>query len=242
MRKLMFLAVLLVPSVAFATIVGTPHDLSNATGGGSIKAAASALNEQVCVYCHVPHGAQNAEALWSRPLDTSTTITWGRSLTIRGTSLVDGAPSNATARCLSCHDGTVALGDLTGSVGVSVAMSDPQGHLTGDMLDTSAGGKYIPRTNFGRNHPVGIPYAGEAGYLGHNSGVAAVTTEGYYNHVGGVITNGAGDRIRLSEDPNTAGVYGLECATCHDPHSDVAPKFLPFDNAGSAVCLTCHNK
>ena len=34
----------------------------------------------------------------------------------------------------------------------------------------------------------------------------------------------------------------LECASCHDPHSDVFSSFLVKDNAESGLCLTCHNK
>lgn len=34
----------------------------------------------------------------------------------------------------------------------------------------------------------------------------------------------------------------VECATCHDPHRVTLPTFLRIPNAGSAVCLTCHNK
>lgn len=34
----------------------------------------------------------------------------------------------------------------------------------------------------------------------------------------------------------------VECASCHDPHTDAAPTFLRISNAGSAVCLACHIK
>lgn len=34
----------------------------------------------------------------------------------------------------------------------------------------------------------------------------------------------------------------VECASCHDPHTDAAPTFLRVSNAGSAVCLACHIK
>lgn len=34
----------------------------------------------------------------------------------------------------------------------------------------------------------------------------------------------------------------VECASCHDPHTDVNPTFLRISNAGSAVCLACHIK
>jgi hypothetical protein len=45
-----------------------------------------------------------------------------------------------------------------------------------------------------------------------------------------------------------AGVNGpsVECASCHDPHVEAGgvagATFLRVSNAGSAVCLACHNK
>ena len=51
---------------------------------------------------------------------------------------------------------------------------------------------------------------------------------------------------------NTGEGYEVECASCHDPHGVpsggpgtntlLRPSFLRVSNAGSAVCLTCHNK
>jgi predicted CXXCH cytochrome family protein len=34
----------------------------------------------------------------------------------------------------------------------------------------------------------------------------------------------------------------LECTSCHDPHSSTHPAMLRQSNAGSAMCLTCHDK
>ncbi|MDH4234955.1 MAG: cytochrome c3 family protein [Gallionella sp.] len=34
----------------------------------------------------------------------------------------------------------------------------------------------------------------------------------------------------------------VECATCHDPHTANNPTFLRISNAGSALCLSCHDK
>lgn len=34
----------------------------------------------------------------------------------------------------------------------------------------------------------------------------------------------------------------VECASCHDPHTDTNPTFLRIANTGSAVCLACHIK
>lgn len=34
----------------------------------------------------------------------------------------------------------------------------------------------------------------------------------------------------------------VECASCHDPHNTTNGTFLRRTNAGSGLCLTCHNK
>lgn len=34
----------------------------------------------------------------------------------------------------------------------------------------------------------------------------------------------------------------VECASCHDPHTDTNATFLRISNANSAVCLACHTK
>ncbi len=34
----------------------------------------------------------------------------------------------------------------------------------------------------------------------------------------------------------------MECASCHDVHDNINGMFLRINNAGSALCLTCHDK
>ncbi len=34
----------------------------------------------------------------------------------------------------------------------------------------------------------------------------------------------------------------LQCSSCHDVHDNTNPPFLVKDNAGSALCLSCHKK
>jgi predicted CXXCH cytochrome family protein len=52
----------------------------------------------------------------------------------------------------------------------------------------------------------------------------------------GVTAVGAGGAVLAGAQPF------VECATCHDPHSDTNPTFLRISNTGSAVCLACHTK
>ena len=88
-----------------ASIRDTLHNLS-ASGPGTIKA----LNEEeLCVFCHTPHQARrDIPYLWNR-LDSTANYTPYSSSTLTATV---GQPTGASKLCLSCHDGTVALGML----------------------------------------------------------------------------------------------------------------------------------
>ena len=41
---------------------------------------------------------------------------------------------------------------------------------------------------------------------------------------------------------NTGGTNQVECGSCHNPHEAGYPTFYRIDNAGSAMCTTCHIK
>lgn len=81
-----------------------------ASGNGTIMNASRNNYNEVCVYCHTPHGAAtNATApLWNRTLPTGTTYqTYNQLNTSSLTGLVS-QPGGASLPCLSCHDGSQA--------------------------------------------------------------------------------------------------------------------------------------
>jgi predicted CXXCH cytochrome family protein len=51
---------------------------------------------------------------------------------------------------------------------------------------------------------------------------------------------------RIGSNSNDGTLTGaqpfVECASCHDPHTDVNPTFLRISNTGSRLCLACHIK
>lgn len=107
--KVLLIIVLLVtgPGICLAgnmSVVNTVHNLS-ASGPGEIRA----LHEtRVCVFCHTPHNAAPSTPLWNKNLEavnyelyTSSTM-----------KAMPGPPKGPSRLCLSCHDGTVALGDV----------------------------------------------------------------------------------------------------------------------------------
>ena len=85
-------------------IKGTPHDLSP-SGPGPIRALEPA---DTCIFCHTPHTRASRIARWNRELPTSRyRIYQSSSLDARPTQ-----PTGTSKLCLSCHDGTVALGKV----------------------------------------------------------------------------------------------------------------------------------
>ncbi len=85
-------------------VANTKHNLS-ATGPGNIKTSGTSA---VCVFCHTPHNANPSQSLWNQALP-------GASYVLYSSSTLAASPDQPTGSsrlCLSCHDGTLALGSL----------------------------------------------------------------------------------------------------------------------------------
>ncbi|MHC4064260.1 MAG: cytochrome c3 family protein [Planctomycetota bacterium] len=118
----------------------TVHNLS-ATGPGMARAAAES---QVCVFCHAPHNTSGVRPLWNRELPmTNYKIYESSTLDAR-----PGQPTGASKLCLSCHDGTIALGSV----------------LSRQDRIRMSGGDYIPAglsnlgTDLSDDHPISFFY------------------------------------------------------------------------------------
>jgi len=86
-----------------ASIVDTVHNLS-VSGPGPIK---STTEDEICVFCHTPHKARrDVPYLWNRADSTVNYTTYASSTLFAAV----GQPTGASKMCLSCHDGTIALG------------------------------------------------------------------------------------------------------------------------------------
>jgi predicted CXXCH cytochrome family protein len=129
----------LVATGAWAQVTGTAHDLRGTIGGS-----------QICVACHTPHGASPAVPLWnhSLPAPANTYTVYTGSATIDATDLSDFLSSDGSisSLCLSCHDGTVALGSL---------VNDP-----GDLTDTTSTITGVANlgTDLTNDHPVNFTF------------------------------------------------------------------------------------
>jgi len=84
------------------SIVNSKHNLS-LSGPGKVKGT---TETEICVFCHTPHSAVSSAPLWNR-YDSGQVYIPYTSTTLKATT---GQPAGASKLCLSCHDGTIALG------------------------------------------------------------------------------------------------------------------------------------
>jgi len=138
---LLFLLATLYMELLPGSVETTKHNLS-ASGAGSVKAASES---QICIFCHTPHNASPQVPLWNKR-DPGLNYTPYSSSTADATP---GQPTGASLLCLSCHDGTIALGDLL-SRDTPVAMA---GGVT-----TMPEGRTKLGTDLSDDHPVSFQY------------------------------------------------------------------------------------
>ena len=211
----------------------------------------STQNVGLCTFCHTPHRAQQTKLLWNHTL-SSLTYSWeDTTVTTGGTPLpeFDESWQGVSKNCLSCHDGTVAIGDVAWFNGGSQQLSSERHDSPSDeklitFYDPGSG-------NLRGNHPVAhpFPYKSQAStYNGVTTGIAAVAS--------GWQTDPQSSGIRLFNDDGSgnvsagavAGQTGIECSSCHDPHNGstvLGEYFLRGTLTGSGgdyICLKCHDK
>lgn len=108
MKKLIIIIFILlfwIPArVISQSIVTTKHNLS-VSGPGTVKAT---TESEICIFCHTPHNSRPNAPLWNRN-DPGLTYTLYTSSTMQASP---GQPDGSTLLCLSCHDGTIALGSV----------------------------------------------------------------------------------------------------------------------------------
>ncbi len=119
------LLVILLPAARAAaaaphSIVNTRHNLAT-SGTGDLRAPNEA---DVCIFCHVAHSTTDQTPLWNHQMP-ATLYTPYYSSSLKATV---GQPTGSSKLCLSCHDGTIALGMVAKSR-TPIAMRNGSGVL-----------------------------------------------------------------------------------------------------------------
>jgi hypothetical protein len=249
----LILAVLLGASGSVtASVVDSKHNLS-ASGPGPVKATSE---KQICVFCHTPHGAnQSAGApLWNHALSDATYQPY-YSLSLDANPL-PGPPGASSKVCLSCHDGTLAIGTVGVLNGISPANIAMTGTASGGIMPGGSGETTGYTRNLGidlsNDHPISFNYDATLGGVGGTDGElrAPPVMDGGATVVGNRTT---GIKPAFPLEGNQ-----VQCITCHDPHisTSVSLKFLRgnrlqqlnpptgvgFIASNDIMCIACHDK
>jgi predicted CXXCH cytochrome family protein len=238
-------------------VSSTRHNLSSTGTPGGITAQ---TENEVCVFCHTPHGSNAfpGSPLWNRSLSSEMYDEYtSESL---DTEDLDGAlaePAGSSRLCLSCHDGTLAIstvGVLNGQTGgVTIPMN--VGLDAGDTMpgDPTSGNTRDLGFDLTNDHPISFTFDSDLFNADGELFNPAVTARI------GIRTSGNTPQLPL-EATGPGGDEQVQCASCHDPHLEgtdqgMSLKFLrghrfqsglPVQGAYSPgadqICLGCHDK
>lgn len=198
------------------SVATTVHNLS-ASGPGEVK---SISEDEICKFCHIPHNAVVPTPLWGQELSRST-YKMPRVGGTSGLSRSAPQPDGSSKLCLSCHDGTVALGETTGG--------SRSASMSGGMR-LGPGQRGYLGTDLSGSHPISMRVA-------EFTDTASPTTSDIGLRPMAVIEAD----LEVNLDPQGK----MQCTTCHDPHSDqyyregAVPRFWVKPSL-EEVCIACH--
>jgi len=189
-----------IPATAGTTIANTKHNLTP-SGPGTFKAPETT---GLCVFCHTPHNASPTRALWNRAL-SGATYTLYTSTTLKATL---DQPTGSSRLCLSCHDGTLAMGTLRNA---NNGVQPTLGVLTGTAL---------LGTNLSDDHPISFLYdsalVASRGELANPSSLPNTVKLDQNNQMQCTSCHDAHE----DRHPNFMRMdtrYGALCLSCHTP-------------------------
>lgn len=230
-------------ALADESVVNSKHDLS-AQGPGPIR---SIGEDQVCIFCHTPHNAAPQTPLWNR----ANPRTYYR---IYESSTIDARidqPSGPSKMCLSCHDGSLALGNVLSRPAthpiVMTQRTIPPGStdLTNDLSDDHPIGFRYDRALSNMDRQIRAPELVSSDLpLGAHGEVHCSTCHDPHN-------NELGSFLRVSDQ------MGAICISCHDlngwhrsshavsnkrtPGRSVDPlERLKYATVSQNSCMNCH--
>ncbi len=228
-------------------VIGSQHDLS-AAGAGPVTSGVS----DACIFCHAPHNVQpGLTPLWDHQL-SSQTYTAYTSSTYNSGSQTPGTGSSKF--CLSCHDGTVAVG---------LTIAQGQISTSGTMTASDVFG-----TNLSTSHPVSMTPANDGQLATSLFSVPPSTKDPAVQLVSGKVEcKTCHDPHAPNNDPSVpmflarANSNGALCLACHDPtraqpnalngwsvsaHSTAANTVAPtvgvgaYGTVAANACTNCH--
>ncbi len=179
------------------------HNLS-VSGPGAFRAMEES---RMCIFCHTPHRSRTTAPLWNREDSTESYLEYS-STTFDGST---SQPNGSSKLCLSCHDGSIALGMIV-SNNREIQM------LPGRRM-LNQGGAFIG-TNLRDDHPISFDYASSEAGGGTEYRVASAIAAPVHLDAAGQV------QCTSCHDPHLnpfggflvqTDRYSSLCLSCHTP-------------------------
>ena len=207
LRALLAGLILIAAGSVYAQISTDVMGAHNLGPGGSSPVAGA--RPDACAYCHAPHSGLSS-GLWNQKLSTQVYSTYSSNTSANTTMQpILGGVSN---QCLSCHDGTVAVG---------TTMAYGQVTTRGSMYTQDV---------FGSNLQASHPFSMATPLKDSVSLAESLTTSGK--------TADPTDAVKLIN----GNIECTSCHDPHVQAKDlVSRNFLVKDSSYGALCLACHD-
>lgn len=229
-----------------ASIMANKHNLA-ASGPGQVK---SLSESDICVFCHTPHNARkDIKFSWNREQSPANYIPYTSSTLYAS----PGQPTGTSKLCLSCHDGTIALGALHSKrqnvqfAGTSIMPPSSKGRLGTDLRD---------------DHPISFDYS-ESLSMGNDELVPSSSLPlqvklDEHNELQCTSCHDAHDDT-FGKFLVMSNMYSALCTSCHDKkgwsmsshstsaatwngrHPDPWPT-AEYDTVSQNGCANCHQQ
>ena len=248
MKNAVILLTLLVVMPAFAqqgkSIQNSKHNLS-ASGPGAVRASSE---QEVCIFCHTPHNASPIQPAWNRNNPVSAYIVYSS----QSMDAAPGQPTGNSKLCLSCHDGSIAVG--------SVLSRDQEIVMSGGTR-TMPAGKSNLGTDLSDDHPISFRYDSSLVSkdaklkdpaqlplqvkLDRRGEMQCTSCHDAHDDTNGkfLVMDNSNSQLcaschRISQ---TSILSHTNCNSCHVPHSSPSGPYLLTGENLSDTCLTCHS-
>ena len=244
-------------SAIHAGVADSKHNLSS-SGPGNIKASGES---EICIFCHTPHNASPSAPLWNRRNPGGNYTPYSSSTATAN----PGNPTGASILCLSCHDGTIALGELnsrTSNINVAGGPTMPTGpsNLTKDLSNDHPVSFSYSSSQSSKPTELVSPSTLNSEVKLDNSGQLQCTSchNAHDDKFGKFLvmsnSNGAlcltchiksgwsaSSHSNSNANWNGKSVSNHACQSCHVPHSANGKERLLRSQTEENVCFTCHN-
>ncbi len=256
-------AVNTLPSNRVSDVANTRHNFSAAVTPnlppGESRNVRAVSEQQICVFCHTPHGGQLQASvptpIWNRSLSAASYVPYS-SGSIDATDI--NQPGGVSKLCLSCHDGTLAIGAVNvlngaftdknpSTADITMSGTDGLGHMPAGAGVTTGFTRNLG-TDLTNDHPISFTFDSN---LASRDG--ELRDPAQVSHLGNRVPGKAAPLVPLDNNQ-------VQCSSCHDPHiRDQDPtqniKFLrlnrfqkqapvagAFNETTNIICLACHDK